>query len=398
MLKLFVALQISWLACIGPMSSAVINPAFVPLSKAFDLTTVQASYELTVYIVFAGIGPLAIAPFSNVYGRRPIYLLGNLVAGVTNVIAGNCTTWSGILVTRVFNGIGAGSTVAIGAATICDLYYMHERGVYMGIYTFFLTNGPHIAPLIGGYIAQYLSWRWCFSIPVRFALCSIVHPSLTFLKGYIQLGTFVFTLFCLPETLYSRKIVNNATYREKSYLDLLLFKRTRLSDRRLHASDFLRPFYMLKYVSIIIPSLYYMTCFGYGTVLFASTGAALFASFYHFTVAQTGLMLSIPLLIGCLIGEFNAGWLTDWMVYRYAKKHDGHRKPEARLNAIWLAILIPIGVIIEGVCLTQYKTASWVGSAFGMGIACLGLQVATTVVYAYTTDVSIFNLSLIIAR
>jgi len=64
---------------------------------------------------------------------------------------------------------------------------------------------------------------------------------------------------------------------------------------------------MLKYISIFIPGLYYMTCFGYGTVLFATTGASLFAKFYHFDVAQTGLLLSIPLLIGCLIGEFNAG-------------------------------------------------------------------------------------------
>lgn len=132
-----------------------------------------------------------------------------------------------------------------------------------------------------------------------------------------------------------------------------------------------------------------MTCFSYGTVLFATTGAQVFAEFYHFNVEQTGLILSIPLLIGCLIGELNAGWVTDWMVYRYAKRHDGIRKPEARLNAIWLALLIPIGVIIEGVCLTHFKTAKWVGPAFGMGIACLGLQVATTVVYTYTTDVSI---------
>ena len=166
MLKLFVALQISWLACLGPMASAVINPAFVPLSKAFKITTVQASYELTVFLVFSGVGPLLTAPLSNVYGRRPVYLLGCLLAGITNVIAGHCNTWSGILITRVFNGMASGSTVAIGAATICDLYFMHERGLYMGIYTFFLTNGPHVAPLIGGYIAQNLTWRSCFTIPV----------------------------------------------------------------------------------------------------------------------------------------------------------------------------------------------------------------------------------------
>lgn len=135
-----------------------------------------------------------------------------------------------------------------------------------------------------------------------------------------------------------------------------------------------------------------MICFGYGTIIFAATGAQLFAKLYHFNIEQTGLLMSIPLLIGALIGEFNAGWVTDYMVYRYAKKNEGMRKPEARLDAIWLALLAPTGVIIQGVCLSHYKTASWVGSAFGMGIASLGLQVATTVVYAYCTDVSVIKL------
>jgi hypothetical protein len=180
--------------------------------------------------------------------------------------------------------------------------------------------------------------------------------------------------------LYSRKptTTSSSDYKPASYTDLLLFKRGRLANRNLRATDFLEPFYMLKYISILIPGLYYMISFGHGTVLFAATGSSLFAKFYHFNVAQTGLLLSIPLLIGCLIGEFNAGWVTDYMVYRYAKKNDGVRKPEARLDAIWLALLLPIGVIIDGVCLTHYKTVGWVGAAFGMGIACLGLQVATT--------------------
>lgn len=148
------------------MSSAVANPALVPISKEFDQSVKEASYELTVYILFAGVGPIFIAPLSNVYGRRPIYLIGNAVAGVMNIIAGNTNSWSSILVTRVFCGIGAGSTVAIGAATICDMYFMHQRGVHMGVYSWFLTNGPHLAPLLGGFIAQYLNWQFCFSIPV----------------------------------------------------------------------------------------------------------------------------------------------------------------------------------------------------------------------------------------
>lgn len=131
-----------------------------------------------------------------------------------------------------------------------------------------------------------------------------------------------------------------------------------------------------------------MTAFGFGSVLFAATGASLFRELYGFNVAQTGLMLSVPLLIGCLLGEMSAGWLTDRMIYRYAKAHGGRREPEARLDAVLLAILCPIGIIIEGVCLSHHDTVPWIGAAFGMGIANYGVQIANTVTYTYCTDVS----------
>jgi hypothetical protein len=66
------------------------------------------------------------------------------------------------------------------------------------------------------------------------------------------------------------------------------------------------------------------------------------------------------------------------------------------INAIWFALLIPIGIVVERVYLTQFKNTSWIGSVFGMGLACLGLQVAMTVIYTYCADVSIrMTLSLI---
>lgn len=165
-MKLFVLLQVSWLTFLGQMAAAVPNPAFVALSEHFRMPIVNVSYELTVYIFVAGAAPLLITPISNVYGRRPIYLIGNAIGASMNVIAGNTDSWTSILVTRVFAGIGTGSTIAIGAATVCDMFFLHERGFYMGIYTYFLTNGPHFAPLMGGFLGQYVTWQSCFSIPV----------------------------------------------------------------------------------------------------------------------------------------------------------------------------------------------------------------------------------------
>ncbi|KAK4869658.1 hypothetical protein LT330_006040 [Penicillium expansum] len=369
-LKLSVCLQISWLALLEPLASAVVNPTFLLMGKTFGLTVKEVSYELTVWLVCAGFGPLVVVPFANAYGRRPVYLIGNLLAAIASITAGYCDTWAGIMITRAFNGFGSGAVISMGAATICDLYFVHQRGVYIGIYTLALTSGAHVAPLLGGFIGQSLGWRACFYIP-----------------GYIQLGTFVLTLFCLPETLYSKKTPSESTpYLEQTYMQNIMFLRSKIPGGRPKIQDFTRPFKMLRFVAILIPATLYMACFGYGTVLFALTGASLFTKLYGFTTAETGLILSIPLLIGGGIGELSAGWVTDWLSNRHAQRHNGERLPEARLTAIWGALLIPIGLIIEGVCLSHADTVSWVGSAFGMGIANMGLQIATTTIYAYTTD------------
>ncbi|KAL2867835.1 major facilitator superfamily domain-containing protein [Aspergillus lucknowensis] len=368
--KLIVAIQVSWLALLTLLASAAPNPSFVLMSKTFGLSVKEISYELTVFLIFAGVGPLAIVPFANAYGRRPVYLVGTLITAVTSIAAGFCDTWAGIMVTRVFSGLAAGWVTSMGAATICDMYFVHQRGVYLGIYTLSMTSGPHVAPLVGGFVAQSLGWRACFYIP-----------------GYLQIGTFVVILFCLPETRYSAKHSSAPNrYVEQSYIQNITFRNRKVPGGRPCRMDFARPFRMLKLFAVVVPAISYMTCFAYGTVLFALTGAHFFTDIYGFTTAQTGLMLSIPLLIGGVIGEFSAGWVTDWLSNRYARTHNGERLPEARLTAIWGALLVPVGVIIEGVCLSHSDTVPWIGSAFGMGIANVGLQIATTTIYAYTTD------------
>lgn len=108
-------------------------------------------------------------------------------------------------------------------------------------------------------------------------------------------------------------------------MENLTFRRNNIPARPLHLRDLLTPFKMLTSLSILLPALLYMTCFGYGTVLFALTGAALFTELYGFNTPQTGLMLSIPLLIGGVVGELGAGWVVDWLSNRYAKKHNGER-------------------------------------------------------------------------
>jgi len=75
-LQITILLQV---CILGALGTAIINPAYGPLSKEFHITKVRASYQTTVVIALNGIGPFLWIPPANVYGRRPVYLFTTLL-------------------------------------------------------------------------------------------------------------------------------------------------------------------------------------------------------------------------------------------------------------------------------------------------------------------------------
>jgi multidrug resistance protein len=362
--KYWIVMLMSAFTLTAQFGAALLNPAFVQVAKDLHVTVEQASYTTTVFILFTGVFPLFITPFANVYGRRILYLIFTIIAIAGYVGSAASRTWGGVIAGRVFSGIGNSIPVGIGAATICDLFVQGERGVPMGIYAWATTNGPHVAPIAGGYIAQRYGWRWAIWIPA------------------IILGVlFILALFTFPETLFSREQHNNLE--ERSYLQKLLFH-GKVLDRDIQTRDFFLPLRMAKYAAVTLPCITYMVTITYGSPLFAVTGSFIGSAIYHFNLEQTGLFLGGPLTVGCFIGELSAGWVSDLIINTYAKRHGGYRKAEARLYLLPLVAFTAIGVATFGYCIEKHKP--WIQAVVCMAIAGFGTQVCTTVVYTYCCD------------
>ncbi len=157
--RVYIALLISLVAFTAQMGSALINPAFLVMSEDLDVSIEQASYCTTVFILFGGVLSMFVVPFANVYGRRIVFIIFTAVAAAGQFASAGSPGYGGVITGRVFNGIGASVPLGLGAAVICDLFTQGERGLWMGIYTVSVTNGPHVAPIAGGYIAGRLGWR-----------------------------------------------------------------------------------------------------------------------------------------------------------------------------------------------------------------------------------------------
>ena len=115
------------------MGGGLINAAYVPMSKELGVSVQQASIVATPFILFTGVTPMALAPFASVYGRRNLYLVVEdlvmaqelmmvqvfiLIASVSNIGSGAAATYGGVIVGRIFCGIGASLPLGLGAATV----------------------------------------------------------------------------------------------------------------------------------------------------------------------------------------------------------------------------------------------------------------------------------------
>ena len=336
-LKVACLLQVACLGALGGLNTAIINPAYSSMSKELGITEVHASYQTTIVIALNGVGPFLWVPLANVYGRRPLYLFCTFLGFATSLGSAYAQTFSQLLAARAFNGFMP-VAFTLGAATVVDLFFFHQRGRAMGVFTVTMVNGSHLAPIVGGLTGQFLGWRWCFKMAAIF-----------------DAVMFMVILFCLPETLYVRNSRNVAPARDtKTALQRYMYRLrfwTRHPDLKLRSREFVIPsIKMMKYPSVIFPALYYAAQYGFASILPAVTVATIFKKFFGWDTLEIGLGYGAALTIGAALGELCAGLVVDKLVKRAKHKLGGRDpEPEVRLKAIWTGeIMVPAGLLIYG--------------------------------------------------
>ena len=229
-----------------------------------------------------------------------------------------------------------------------------------------MANDHH---LVGGFLGQNTGWRWDYYFG---AICTSL--------------SFIVALFLFPETLFSRDpaVLERRTH-ERTYVEMLFsFKGNMIPGRRLHASDFLQSFRMLKYPSVVFPFWYYTWAWTFINVMPAVSIATIYTSFYGLRSGPIGACLGVSLIIGSVLGECFAGNASDYLMFRLSQRNNHIRKPEHRLYLSSLsALFMPLGLVVFG---ATVGTPSFYVPLVGLGLGIFGLQIASTCLYAYVSD------------
>src|SRR5215469_7906370 len=134
------------------------------------------SWVVTSYLLASTITVPVYGKFSDVFGRKPLLLIGVGLFLGGSWLSGLSQNMSELVAFRAVQGLGAGAIFPLVMAIIGDTFTPRERGRYQGLFGAVFGLSFIVGPFIGGWITDNISWHWVFyvNVPVGVAALAVL--------------------------------------------------------------------------------------------------------------------------------------------------------------------------------------------------------------------------------
>jgi len=158
--RLFVVLGA--VSAIGPAAMDVYLPGLPELADDFAAGPSAAQVTLTTYVLGLALGQLLAGPLSDIHGRRRPLVVGMAVFTVATFACSLAPSLWALAALRLVQGATAAVGVAIGRAVVRDLYVGAAGARYLSRLILVIGLAPIVAPVVGGQLLRFTSWRGVF--------------------------------------------------------------------------------------------------------------------------------------------------------------------------------------------------------------------------------------------
>lgn len=342
--KSFISFLLTISGCLSTSGASMWTPPAPDIQKEFDANTDTINAGLCLYVCAAAAGTLAVAPFSETFGRRPVFLIslvGFIIFQFPTAFGKNIET---ILVGRLLTGLFGSSFLSNAPPAVGEMFTGKKVGIYLYFNALGIFIGPAVGPIVSGFSVLEGS-RWPFYVYIMWS-------------GAVCILSFFFVSETYPPILLKhkaqklRKVHNSDIYKapcELEYEDDNLGAALVRSLKRPAKLFLLDPMmtFLCVYTGFLLSVLYFF-CIAFPEV---------FRNIYGFNMQEVGLSF-----IGILIGMVLSGlFVPMWESIRInkIKKNNGIEEPEFRLTQMCAgSVFAPIGLFMFA--WTIYSSIHWI--------------------------------------
>ncbi len=164
---------------LAALDQTVVSTAIRTISDDLHGFDLQA-WATTAFLITSTISTPLYGKLSDIYGRRPLYLIAIAVFVAGSMLCGLAGSMYELAAFRALQGVGAGGLMSLALAILGDIVPPRERSRYQGIFMAVFGTSSVLGPLIGGFFAGADSifgvhgWRWIFYVNVPIGIAAFI--------------------------------------------------------------------------------------------------------------------------------------------------------------------------------------------------------------------------------
>ncbi len=410
----------------GFILAAAVNwipPVYDVVKEYYRVSYNTLNIASALCFLFLGLGCLILQPIALKIGRRPVYMMGSISDIIGCIVCGIGKTVGSLHANNCLAGFGAAPVDSLIQISITDIFFLHEHGRRLSIYTFSLYAGSYLSPVAAGYVykGQGNNWKWI----IWWFL--IINSALLVLQ-----------FFCMEESLYKRdkstsnkpltgdvgagfeyKLKHsgsedeshNSTHKNekfgaaaisndqvdcelevgeisgliplKSYKEKLrLWSPQEGSDESI-IRLFYTPFLTGRYPAVVWSSVLYGIQISWLSLLNVTQSEFFGTSPYNWSTSTVGLV-NLASFVGGMLGMLY-GASTDIFQLYLTRRNKGYYEPEFRLWTLTIGgIINTAGILMYGLGVSH--GINWVFPVFGVGFIGFGISACGATSMTYSVD------------
>lgn len=157
---------------LGALDQTIVAVSMPAISAQFNDVGLLA-WVISGYMVAMTVAVPIYGKLGDLYGRRRMILVGTALFTLASVACALAQDMQQLVLARVLQGVGAGGMVSVSQAIIGDFVPPRERGRYQGYFSSMYALASVAGPVLGGWLTEYLSWRWVFWINLPLGLLAL---------------------------------------------------------------------------------------------------------------------------------------------------------------------------------------------------------------------------------
>jgi EmrB/QacA subfamily drug resistance transporter len=156
------------------VDSTIVSVATPAIIEDLHADVNAVVWVTSAYLLAYAVPVLITGRLGDRYGPKNLYLAGLTVFTLSSLWCGLTGTVEGLVVARVFQGLGASMITPQTMAVITRIFPAQRRGRAMALWGATAGVATLVGPILGGLLVDSLGWEWIFFINLPVGLVGFV--------------------------------------------------------------------------------------------------------------------------------------------------------------------------------------------------------------------------------